>query len=59
MSKKIKVRLIKSRYGILKDQRGTLRALGLTKIDDQREFEDGPVVRGMIFKVKHLVEVTE
>lgn len=59
MAKKIKVKLIKSKYGILQDQRNTLTALGLRRINAEREFEDTPVVRGMIFKVKHLVQVTE
>ena len=59
MEKKIKVKLIKSKYGILQDQRNTLTALGLRRINAEREFADTPVVRGMIFKVKHLVQVTE
>ncbi len=59
MEKKIEVKLIKSKYGILQDQRNTLTALGLRRINAEREFTDTPVVRGMIFKVKHLVQVTE
>ena len=59
MEKKIKVKLIKSKYGILQDQRKTLTALGLRRVNAEREFTDTPVVRGMIFKVKHLVQVTE
>lgn len=56
--KKIKVKLIKSFYGCKKDQIGTIRALGLKKIGQVKEFEDSPVIRGMVFKVKHLVEVS-
>ena len=59
MAKKIKVKLIKSRYGIKKDQLGTIKALGLTKINSENELDDTPVLRGMIFKVKHLVQVFE
>lgn len=57
MMAKIKIKLVKSRYGRKKDQQGTLSALGLRKINQTREHEDNPVIRGMIFKVKHLVEV--
>ena len=57
--KKIKVQLIKSFYGKGEDQIGTVRALGLKRINDVREHEDTPVIRGMIFKVKHLVRVLD
>lgn len=40
-----------------KDQLATLKGLGLGKIGRTRELEDTPAVRGMIFKVKHMVEV--
>lgn len=55
--KKIKVELVRSFYGCKEDQIRTVKALGLKKIRQVREFEDTPVVRGMIFKVKHLVKV--
>ncbi len=41
------------------DQRRTLRALGLDKIGRTVDQVDNPSVRGMIFKVKHLVKVVE
>jgi len=56
-SKKIKIQLVKSYYGKLQDQIGTVKALGLRKINDIREHNDTDVIRGMIFKVKHLVKV--
>jgi len=59
MAKKIKIKLIKSIYGILEDQRGTVKALGLRKINQIREHNDCPVIQGMIFKVKHLVEIVK
>jgi len=37
----------------------TLIGLGLGKIRARRELEDTPAVRGMIFKVKHLIKVEE
>jgi len=57
--KKIKVKLIKSFYGCLPAQIGTIRALGLRKMQQIREHDDNDVIRGMIFKVKHLLEVTK
>lgn len=54
---KIKIKLVKSRFGRKKDQQGTLAALGLRKINQVKEHDDNSVIRGMIFKVKHLVEV--
>ena len=44
---------------VKKDQRATVRSLGLRSIGDVVEKPDNPGVRGMIFKVKHLVEVEE
>ena len=40
-------------------QRGTLQALGLRRMHHTVEHEDSPVIRGMIDKVRHLVEVSE
>ena len=42
-----------------RDQRATLKALGLNKIGRTVDQVDNPSIRGMIFKVKHLVEVVE
>jgi large subunit ribosomal protein L30 len=49
---------VKSGIGAPHDQRATLEALGLRH---QRSViqKDNPAIRGMIFKVRHLVEVTE
>jgi len=55
----ITVKLLKRRYGNTPKQRGTLAALGLKKIRQERSFEKSDTVLGMIAKVKHLVEVTE
>jgi large subunit ribosomal protein L30 len=59
MSSKLKVTLKKGLVGRPADQRGTVRALGLKRIGQTVEKEDRPEIRGMIFKVKHLVEVEE
>ena len=49
----------RSRNGANKQQRETLRSLGLRRIGHQVEHGDTPQVRGMIRKVAHLVEVSE
>ncbi len=55
----IKIKQIKSKIGYPVDQKRTLEALGLHKISQVVEKEDSPVIRGMIRKVHHLVEVTD
>lgn len=56
---KLKVTWIKSDIGYAKDQRRTIKALGLHRMHQQVEHVDSPSIRGMIAKVKHLVEVEE
>ena len=53
----IKVRLVRGYIGRTPVQRKTLAALGLRKIRMEKTFPDNPAVRGMIERVKHLVEV--
>ncbi len=55
----IKVTQIRSGIGCKPKQRGTLRALGLRGIGQSNTLEDGPVLRGMIHRVPHLVNVEE
>lgn len=57
--KTLRVTQIKSAIACPADQGKTLKALGLGKINRTVEQVDNPCVRGMIFKVKHLVEVEE
>jgi large subunit ribosomal protein L30 len=49
----------KSRNGSDKSQRDTLRSLGLRRIGQSVERPDSPQLRGMVHKVRHLVEVSE
>ncbi len=49
----------KSRNGADKRQLDTLRSLGLRKIGQTVEHTDSPQLRGMIYKVRHLVEIGE
>ena len=58
-SKTLRVTQIKSAIGYPADQGKTLRSLGLGKIGRSVDQVDNPAVRGMIFKVKHLVKVEE
>ena len=55
----IKIKQIKSKIGYPVDQKRTLEALGLRKIDQVVEKEDTPSLRGMIRKVHHLVTVID
>lgn len=55
----IKIKQTKSRIGAPIDQRRTLDALGLRKLYKTVELEDTPSLRGMIYKVRHLVTVVE
>ncbi|MEG0375551.1 MAG: 50S ribosomal protein L30 [Raoultibacter sp.] len=57
--KTLRVTQVRSAIGCPADQGKTLKALGLGKINRTVEQVDNPCVRGMIFKVKHLVEVEE
>ena len=54
---KIRIRQFKSAGGHKFDHGATVRALGLTRLHQVVEHEDTPQIRGMIFKVRHLVEV--
>ncbi len=56
---KVVIRQHKSSIGYRRDQRATLRGLGLGRPGQRSELEDTPAVRGMIRKVIHLVEVEE
>ncbi len=58
-TKMLRVKQIRSKIGHPQDQRDTLRSLGLHRINDVAEHEDNPSIRGMIFKVRHLVSVEE
>jgi large subunit ribosomal protein L30 len=53
------VRQIKSAGGHKADQAATLRALGIRRMHQLVEHVDTPQIRGMLFKVRHLIEVVE
>ncbi|MDU1891164.1 MAG: 50S ribosomal protein L30 [Dysgonomonas sp.] len=56
---KIKVKQVRSRINCPIDQKKTLDALGLRKLNRVVEHEDNPCIRGMINKVHHLVAIVE
>ena len=55
MANKLKITLIKSTSGAKKNQKATVEALGLKKIGQTVEHKDNDAVRGMIYRVSHLV----
>jgi len=57
--KTIRVTLVKSPIGYTKDQKATARALGLGKLNKTVEHKDTPALRGMLFKIIHLVKIEE
>ena len=57
--KTIRITQIGSPIGRPKDQRATLIGLGLNKLNRTRELENTAAVRGMVNKVKHLVQVED
>ena len=56
---KIKIRQVRSRIGRPKDQKRTLDALGLRKMQSVVEHNATPQILGMVAKIKHLITVVE
>ncbi|MBI2832198.1 MAG: 50S ribosomal protein L30 [Chloroflexi bacterium] len=56
---KLRVILVKSGIGYAEDQKRTLKALGLRRMNQSVVHEDSPSLRGMVSKVRHLVKVEE
>jgi large subunit ribosomal protein L30 len=57
--KKLNVTLVKSSIGQKPKNRATLRSLGLRRMHQTVQHNDTPDVRGMLHRVRHLVEVEE
>ena len=55
----LKITLVKSTIGALKDQKATVESLGLKKLNSFTVQPDNACTRGKIFKVKHLIKVEE
>ena len=56
-AKRVKVTLVKSTIGFDKKQAAIVEGMGLRRINHSVELADTPSIRGMIHKVRHLVEV--
>ena len=57
--KKLKITWVKSSIGYSERQKNTVRALGLRRLGQTVEHNDTPVIRGMVHKVAHMVQVEE
>ena len=59
MPKRLSITYVRSAIGYERRQKETIRALGFKRLNQTVEHDDSPVIRGMINKVSHLVEVEE
>ena len=59
MARKLHITQVKSAGGHKQDQGATVRALGIRRMQHTVEHDDTPQIRGMVFKVRHLVKVEE
>jgi large subunit ribosomal protein L30 len=55
--RKVRIRLVRSPIGFNKTQADTVQGMGLRRLGHTVELVDSPATRGMILKVRHLVEV--
>jgi ribosomal protein L30 len=56
---KLRITYVKSAIGYSQDQKDTVRSLGLRKLNSVAVHNDTPAIRGMAFKVRHLVTLEE
>jgi large subunit ribosomal protein L30 len=59
MAKHYKVKLKRGRIGTTQRQRAALDCLKLKRINDEVVVNDGPAMRGQIYRLQHLLEITE
>lgn len=57
--KKIKITLVRSKYGRKPNHRECVHGLGLQRLNQSIEVEDTPAVRGMINKIEYLLKIEE
>jgi len=57
--KALRVTLVKSPIGYTVDQKATVRALGLRRMNQTVEHKDSPAIRGMLNKIIHLIKIEE
>jgi large subunit ribosomal protein L30 len=58
-ARRVRITLVRSPIGLNKTQAATVQGMGLRRIGHTIELTDTPATRGMILKVRHLVEVAE
>lgn len=58
-AKTLRVTLVRSSIGYTKDQKATVKALGLRRLHQTVEHKDTPALRGMLNKVIHLIKIEE
>jgi len=58
-NKTLRITLIKSPIGYSKKHKAVVRALGFRRLNQTVEQKDTPVIRGMLYKVNHLVRIEE
>ena len=59
MAVKFRIRQTKSTIGRIEKQKRTIRALGLRRMNKVVVVDDSPQIRGMVRKVRHLIDVEE
>ncbi len=57
--KTLRVTLVRSPIGFTKDQKATVKALGLRRMHQTVEHKDSPALRGMLNKIIHLLKIEE
>ncbi len=57
--KLLRITLVRSPIGYSRDQKATVRALGLRRLHQTVEKADTPTIRGMVAKVQHMLKVEE
>jgi len=58
-SNRLRITWIKSSIGYSQDQKATIKAMGFRRLGESVEQPDNPSTRGMVHKVRHLVQVEE
>jgi large subunit ribosomal protein L30 len=58
-SNKLRITWVKSSIGYSESQKATIRALGFRRLGESVERPDNESIRGMVHKIRHLVEVEE
>jgi large subunit ribosomal protein L30 len=59
MARRLRITQVRGTSGRQRDQGDTLRALGIRRMNRTVEHNDTPQIRGMVYKLRHLVRVEE